>query len=145
MLTLREAPLHALDNRLTTSLGVAIRECTRADETVAVDWAGVVPYFADRRTVDLLAKSDPVVARQRMHFEPELPIRERFWPGHLKWDFKRTLLVASPEVVVVLTGGFDRESGRFCRLTTTWSPRRFMALWRCGVVSRGGPTALRLV
>ena len=50
-----------------------------------------------------------------MHFQPELPIRERFWPGHLKWDFERTLVATSPHVVVVLTGGYDKRVWPFLR------------------------------
>jgi hypothetical protein len=78
---------------------------------VAVDWAGVAPYFADRSAIDLLGKSDPVVARQPMHLDRAL--RFRFWPGHLKWDYQRAIRTQRPDVVVILTEGFSEQARPF--------------------------------
>lgn len=115
-----EKPLHAGDNRLTAALGLAIRECTDERAVIAVDWAGVVPYFAQRRTMDLLAKTDPVVARQPMHINMAVPLRDRFWPGHLKWDFQKSVVEPSPLVIVVLTGGYFANVDPF--LADRYSP-----------------------
>jgi hypothetical protein len=91
---------------LTTALGLAIRECTTEATTIATDWAGVIPYFSHRRTLDLLGKSDPLVARQPMHLDMALPLKDRFWPGHLKWDFGHSIVDQRSEMLIVLTGGY---------------------------------------
>lgn len=104
VLALVDPPLHAADNRMTTALGLAIRDCTDRQATLAVDWAGVLPYFAERRTVDMLGKSDAHIARLPMHIDESLPVHRRFWPGHLKWDLDHSIGRLQPDVVVVLTG-----------------------------------------
>jgi hypothetical protein len=113
VIAFRERPLGATESRSTIPLGVAIATCTSVQSRIAVDWAGAIPYFADRPTVDLLAKSDPIVAREPMHDSPGLPVRTRFWPGHLKWDFDKSILDARPAIVVVLTEGFPERARPF--------------------------------
>lgn len=74
---------------------LAVRAVAPPGASVAVAWAGIIPYVADRPAVDLLGKTDPAIAR--------LPMRERpFYPGHLKWDYARSIGALSPDVVAQL-------------------------------------------
>ena len=109
VISMKEKPLGAEAAQATVALGIALRNCTAADSRIAVDWAGAIPYFSERHTEDLLAKSDPVVAREPMHLLPSAPLRTQFWPGHLKWDFERSIAMAKPDVVIVLTAGFPER------------------------------------
>jgi hypothetical protein len=59
---------------------------------VAVIWGGVVPYFSRRPAIDLLGKSDPVIARH----PPVLP----FFPGHDRFDYDYSIGALRPDVVV---------------------------------------------
>jgi arabinofuranosyltransferase len=72
-------------------VGVLVREGTEQDATVAAHAAGQIPYFAERRAVDLLGRSDAVIAKG-----------PRAWgsqPGHNKWDYAYSILELQPDVV----------------------------------------------
>lgn len=72
--------------------GLAIREVTAERASVAVVWAGAIPYFSRRPAVDLLGKSDPVIARG-----PSRPIG--FTPGHTKWDYRHSVRRLQPDLI----------------------------------------------
>ncbi|HME42590.1 MAG TPA: hypothetical protein VKF36_05840 [Syntrophorhabdales bacterium] len=78
-----------------TKLGVRIRQCTEADSRVAVVWAGALPYFSRRYSVDLLGKCDPVIARRN-------PKGNGFYPGHNKWDYVYSIERYQPDLIVQL-------------------------------------------
>jgi len=92
-----EANAHAMMARL----GHVVREGTDEGARVAFVWAGTAPYFAHRTAVDLLGKSDPVIARMR----PVAP----FFPGHDKWDLRRSLGDLRPDVAVELWNPTDED------------------------------------
>jgi hypothetical protein len=82
-----------------------IERITPPSATVAVAHAGTLPYYVDRRYVDLLGKCDPVVSRKPMHrnlMTPN-PILE-FFPGHLKWDYGYSLGQLKPDFIVTQWG-----------------------------------------
>ncbi len=79
-----------------TRLGVLLRETTSEDTTIAVTWAGAVPYFSRRPSIDLLGKSDPIIAHQ-------LPVpTARFVPGHNKYNMKYSFGELKPDLIVHL-------------------------------------------
>lgn len=85
---------HAMPNdRAVTALGVAIRETTTPEASLAAYFAGSAPYFARRRSIDLFGKSDPHVARMDT---------TSLHPGHNKVDLPYSLGL-QPDVVVTLT------------------------------------------
>ncbi|HYJ78656.1 MAG TPA: hypothetical protein VEW03_03565 [Longimicrobiaceae bacterium] len=98
---LARPPMTVRENEEMVRLGLWLRQHTRPDATVALRWAGATPYFARRPAVDLLGKSDPVIARLPMLAPPAGPQwLVSFWPGHLKWDFDYSIGVLRPQVVV---------------------------------------------
>jgi hypothetical protein len=86
--------IHMYDDQNAARTGVFLSKNTPEDATIAVDWAGAIPYFARRTTVDLLGKNDPHIARM----DPVAPFR----PGHNKWDLNYSLSERKPDFVVVL-------------------------------------------
>lgn len=72
-------------------LGLLLSTSTDPEAVIAVHAAGQIPYYADRRTVDLLGKSDRVIA----HELPAAP----FMPGHSKWDYAYSIGQLQPDVV----------------------------------------------
>ena len=60
-------------------LGVHIKNFTKEDVTIAVHAAGQIPYYSERRAVDLLGKSDAVVAKG--------PPAGAFFPGYNEWNY----------------------------------------------------------
>jgi hypothetical protein len=88
--TLRNAHEQRAD-AVTTTLGLHLREHLAADAVIAVVRAGNTPYFAERRAIDLLGKTDPAIARSR----PVYP----FMPGHDKRDWAHSIGAGRPDVV----------------------------------------------
>jgi hypothetical protein len=75
--------------------GVKLRTATPPGAAVAVVWAGAISYFDHRPSVDLLGKSDPVVA----HGSPHPGV---LFPGHMKWDYAHSIGDLRPGVIAQL-------------------------------------------
>ncbi len=92
-------PLHVEGNEGTARIASLVADITTPQATVAVVWAGAIPYLADREAVDLLGKSDRHIA----HLPMRLPTGEdrflAFYPGHLKWDYAYSIGQLQPDVV----------------------------------------------
>lgn len=84
--------LHAKDDARAARLGLELRASTSPDASLGVVWAGAIPYFAHRRSIDFLGKSDRHIA----HLPPRLP----FVPGHNKWDYEYSVGTEQPDVIV---------------------------------------------
>ncbi len=81
-----------------------LREATTPDTSIAVHWAGVVPYFSERPAVDVLGRSDRHIARL---------VVDRFLPGHSKWDWDYVLTERRPDVFLETSRGLgDRDDFR---------------------------------
>jgi hypothetical protein len=77
--------------------GLLIRDTLRTDAAYAVTWAGSTPYFGERTAIDLLGKSDPIIARR----PPAIP---EFVPGHNKWDLEYSIGLLKPDLACNLPG-----------------------------------------
>ena len=84
--------LHISDDARAARLGLDLRASTSPDASLGVVWAGAIPYFAHRRAVDFLGKSDVHVAH--------VPPRPPFVPGHNKWDYDYSVGIEHPDVIV---------------------------------------------
>ena len=72
--------------------GLRYRRATTPDAVIAFGAAGSAAYFSDRRSVDMLGKSDAHIA----HEPPRSPV---FTPGHDKYDFEYSLGRLKPDLV----------------------------------------------
>ncbi|MBX7223313.1 MAG: hypothetical protein K1Y36_25600 [Blastocatellia bacterium] len=86
---------------LAAQIGLTLRNCTQPEASIGVVWAGATPYFAHRRAIDLLGKSDRVIAHG-------LP-KGRFLPGHNKWDYSYSIGQLHPDVIVRLWNATDAD------------------------------------
>lgn len=84
------AALWPLD-RLALERTFEYARLTDPDAVFGVFGAGAIPYWAQRPAVDLLGKSDRVIARQER--------RDRFIPGHDKWDYTHSIIGLRPDLV----------------------------------------------
>ena len=84
------APLLKADIR-RVKLGLFLAQYTSPEATIAVHAAGQIPYFSDRRTIDLLGLNDPVVARG--------PASGPFYPGHDKWNYEYSIMQLQPDLI----------------------------------------------
>jgi hypothetical protein len=97
------------ERNLRTAL--ALQSATKPGTSVAVIGAGVIPYLlSDRYVIDILGKTDPVIARGPIR--PSLGIPDvaflspgnenRMRPGHMKWNYAHTFGELKPDVIVSL-------------------------------------------
>ena len=103
---------HVADDADAARRGLELRAETAETTTIAVVWAGAIPYFSHRPAVDLLGKSDTVVAR--------LPARRPFFPGHSKWDYSYSIGKLRPDVIAQ---GLWRPDRRDVRMLRQWGYR----------------------
>jgi hypothetical protein len=90
-------------NQRMVRVGLVLRDLTDSQARIAVTWAGALPYFADRESVDILGKNDPVIAHQPMHLTARGLARwVAFHPGHLKWDYNYSIGALQPDVITDL-------------------------------------------
>jgi hypothetical protein len=87
---INNAPLFKADMR-RVKLGLVIAEYTSPQATIAVHAAGQIPYYSDRRTIDLLGLNDPVIAKG--------PVTGPFYPGHDKWNYDYSIMQLKPDLI----------------------------------------------
>lgn len=90
-------PLHASDDAAMVACALMLKGITTPQATIAVIWAGAIPYFSERAGVDLFGKCDRVIA----HGQSKLDL---FYPGHTKWDYEYSIGSLKPDVVVQFQG-----------------------------------------
>lgn len=95
---LLERPMLVQRNRRMVQRAYLLRNVTRPTAKIALVWAGIVPYYADRQTVDISGKNDRYIGRLPMHRSPSSPEYAWFLPGHLKWDYAHSLGRLRPDV-----------------------------------------------
>ncbi len=83
-------------------LALAIKKITSPEARVAVTWAGIIPYFSGRYSIDFLGKNDKRIARQEMSEDTGTNRFRAFYPGHLKWDYQYSIAELKPDVVAQL-------------------------------------------
>jgi hypothetical protein len=75
------------------ALGENLREQAPPEARVAVVWAGALPYFSRLYAIDLLGKSDKVIARSTPH---------GISPGHNKWNYAHSIGGLQPDYIIEL-------------------------------------------
>jgi hypothetical protein len=117
-------PPETRENFALVHEALLVRDLTRAEATIAVTWAGIVPYFAHRPSIDLLGPNDAVVAREPAHEDAGRFGWLKFIPGHVKWDYAYSIGQLKPDVVVQtwqLSGG-QADLGREYRVVRLPGP-----------------------
>ncbi|MFH1741170.1 MAG: glycosyltransferase family 39 protein [bacterium] len=71
--------------------GLAVKKSLDETGKTAVIWAGASPYYSERPAVDLLGKSDRVIAYQ----EP----KKQWLPGHSKFDWQHSIEELRPDII----------------------------------------------
>jgi hypothetical protein len=90
------------ETALVLSMTKAVEELTAPEAHIAVTWAGMLPYFTDRYTVDILGKTDPYIAHLPMRKGEGAGRFIHFYPGHLKYDYSHSIGEQKPDLIVQL-------------------------------------------
>ena len=94
----------AKDDMRYAQAGLAVRRHTSDAAVIAVTMAGSIPYFSHRAAIDILGKSDPVIAR--------MPPVQAFHPGHNKWNLTHSIAGPRPDLI----WGLPRRPGQVAYL-----------------------------
>ena len=97
-LVMKSPPPDVLELQHHAAMGLLLPRFTHPDAKIAVAWAGALPYFSNRPSVDLLGKCDKVIARRPAQNVPG----RLMYPGHMKWDYQYSITRYSPDVIVEL-------------------------------------------
>lgn len=92
--------LHVSDNQLMVRQARLVQEVSTPEATIAVAWAGAIPYFADRYVIDLLGKNDRRIAHEEMHLPEGAKRFNAFHPGHMKWDYAYSIAQLKPDIII---------------------------------------------
>ncbi len=96
-----ERPLHTQNNREMVERAALAKKLTKPEAHIAVTWAGIIPYFSERYTVDILGKTDKTIARLPMRTVPEGENPYTYFlPGHLKYDYDYSLGTLKPDIIL---------------------------------------------
>lgn len=106
-LIFREPPMLRQGNEQMVVFALAARELTTPEASIAMTWAGALPYFSERYTVDLLGKTDRYLSRIPMRTPPVDEQYTFFYPGHLKYDYAYSFGEKKPDVIFQLWGDLD--------------------------------------
>jgi len=93
-----------------------IREVTADDARIAVTWAGALPYFSNRYTVDILGKTDKIIARRKMRPVEANEPHSFFYPGHMKFDYNHSFGPMKPDVIVQFWVNADETDPEIAKL-----------------------------
>lgn len=88
--TISNAPMLRTDIQ-RVKIGLHIKATTQPEAVIAVHAAGQIPYYSERTAIDLLGKSDPVIAKG--------PPATGFAPGHDKWNYSYSILMLKPDLI----------------------------------------------
>lgn len=86
-------------NERYTRDALIVRELTQPDSKVAMVAAGNICYFSHRFCIDLLGKSDPIIARKGIQVSPDADWKV-LRPGHIKFDYEYSISRLKPDVIV---------------------------------------------
>jgi 4-amino-4-deoxy-L-arabinose transferase-like glycosyltransferase len=93
-------PLLVLDNQYSVKMARLLKEITKDQAKIAVVYAGAIPYFSERNSIDLLGKTDKRIAHEDMRRSSWK--YTGFYPGHLKWNYSHSIGELKPDVIAQL-------------------------------------------
>jgi hypothetical protein len=104
--TLLKRPPFVAGTERYVRLGLLIKEITTPEARIAVATAGNIIYFAEREGIDMLGKSDRVIAHSQPHENSGSlsNVDEIFRPGHNKWDYQHSIVDLHPDIVAQIWG-----------------------------------------
>jgi hypothetical protein len=105
-ISLLRKPYTAEDNQRNVNTAIVLSQLTTSDATVGVYWAGSIPYFTGRKSIDFLGKSDRYIAQLPPDVSGSVA-----WngmnsvPGHNKYDLNYSIKTLEPTYVQGFTWG----------------------------------------
>jgi hypothetical protein len=101
---LQKRPIFVKETENLTHIALKVRQITTQEAEVAVLSAGVIPYFSDRHSIDLLGKVDPHVARTKPRVPKGFLENLDSQPAYAKWDYVYSIGELQPDLIAQFIG-----------------------------------------
>ena len=117
-----ENPRNAEKSQEIINTAIAIEQVTTPNATIGLFWAGIIPYYTERRGIDFLGKCDKHIAQ----LHPDLSGSVQWGgmysiPGHNKYDLEYSIKFLMPTYAQGLEWGNQRFDG------TKWAKENYVA------------------
>ena len=107
-------PDYVAGNERNLAIALALQSTTTPGASVAVVGAGTIPYLLpDHYAIDILGKTDPVIAKGPVSASMGIPDVPFMRPGHMKWNYAYTIGELKPDVIVSLWEGTNAEAAPY--------------------------------
>jgi len=122
-----DRPFYVSANEHNVNIAIALRQITTPNATAGIFWAGAIPYFAERKGIDFLGKSDRYIA----HLPPDRSLNLNVSglkspPGHNKYDLHYSIQQLQPTYVQDFKWGHQD--------LTAWSKSTYREVQYKGVI-----------
>lgn len=103
---LLKRPIFVAGTQRYVTMGLVLNRITDEQASIAVATAGNIIYFSEREGIDMLGKSDTLVARSQPHPSDGVlnNVEDLFRPGHNKWDYQHSIVELQPDIVAQVWG-----------------------------------------
>ena len=109
LLWVGDAGAHVRTDQHVVGLSLEMRGLLYDDATIATFWAGAPGYFSKHPMIDLLGKSDRVIAQMPPAVDPASGKPFEFLPGHNRWDFDYSIGQLKPDAVFAYGNDLDAQ------------------------------------
>jgi hypothetical protein len=114
--TLARRPDYVAGSDANLAIALALQETTTKQASIAVLGAGTIPYLLpDNPVLDILGKTDPVIAHGPVRTPMSISDVPDMRPGHMKWNYARTFGELKPDVIVSIWPGTDTEAAPYLK------------------------------
>ncbi|MBN1231814.1 MAG: hypothetical protein JXA60_00470 [Candidatus Coatesbacteria bacterium] len=104
----QKIPFTVNSNFILLNEALAVDKITKPSATLAVTFAGIIPYFTDRSCHDMLGKTDRYIAGLPPRLKDSVAWHGmNFVPGHNKYDLHYSILEKRPTYVQSFISGKD--------------------------------------
>ncbi len=107
-------PPNVKGNKEMVEYSQIVRNISTEDARIAVTWAGALPYYSEKYTVDFLGKTDKFIAHEEMRQAEGFDKLIFFYPGHLKYNYEYSIRQQKPDIIVQFWGNIE-EANPFIR------------------------------
>lgn len=118
-LLLFNPPTSKTFNWIGIQTALQIEQITDPEAHIMVAGAGTVPYFTDRYSIEVLGKTNTVIAHETWKRMRPGADWQSFLPGHFKWDYAYAIGEQKPDLILNLVM-WDKDSAQ--PFLTDYSP-----------------------
>jgi hypothetical protein len=108
-MSLLHPPFNTEHHEAMVATAVALNSVCHSDATIAVTWAGIIPYYTGLYAIDMLGKSDKYIARLPPRINIDGVGLNHYRPGHNRYDLDYSIVSRMPDYFQTYWVGFGHK------------------------------------